>query len=50
MVCVGGLEPITKVEVVTPDEYMGDICGTDQSKYGRVCVARFPAVGPVPSS
>ncbi len=30
------LEPIMKVEVVTPDEYMGDVMGDLSSRRGRI--------------
>src|SRR3546814_11130424 len=34
------LEPIMKVEVVTPDEYMGDIIGDLNSRRGQVKIGR----------
>lgn len=35
------MEPIMKVDVVTPEEYMGDIIGDINSRRGQVCSCNF---------
>ena len=44
------LEPIFKVEVVTPEDYMGDVMGDINSRRSRINGAYFGSIGSYASS